>query len=427
VLFDLLTALAAVILLAQGLGRVSAWLQQPPVIGEIVAGLILGPSVLGLFAPDVQRLLIGPGALPSLAVVAQLGGVLYMFLVGLDVDSGAVRRQLRATVTLASASILVPLLGGALLGIALYPHFAPSTVARGSFVLFFGVAMSVTAFPVLARILEDRKLMRTPLGVLALSSAAVADVSAWCLLALVIGMARTPDAGIAVVVLSTTSFMTVTLFLVRPAVRLLVHRVDRRHSAVGSIAFGLLAMLLAAVASDAAGIHAIFGAFLMGAIIPRDSGVARRLRETKRFVTVLFLPAYFAFAGLRTDVGLVSGWNDWMTGAAIVFVATAGKFAGAFIAGPSAHLGLRDAAAFGALMNARGLVELIVLNVGLDAGVITPRLYTLLVLMAVVTTISTSPLLRLLLGPPPDAAPRGHTATSGRLAGAPASARAITE
>lgn len=402
---DLLTALAAVILLAQGLGRVFARFHQPPVVGEIVAGLMLGPSLLGWAAPDIQRGLIAPGAMPSLAVIAQLGAVLYMFLVGLDLDGAAVRRRLRATVALSSATIMVPLLGGVVLGFVLYPRFAPPDVAPSSFALFLGVSMSVTAFPVLARILTDRGLSETPLGVLALASAAVADVIAWCLLAVAIGITRTTAGSPITVVATTVSFVIAMVFVVRPLVKRLIGRLDRNRSGLGSIAVGLAGMLLASLITEAAGIHAIFGAFLMGAVIPHDSRLASNLLRLRAGVSTLLLPAYFAFAGLRTDIGLVSGWRDWMLCASIIAVATGGKFAGAFIAAPAAGLRWRHAAAFGALMNTRGLMELIVLNVGLDAGVITPRLFTVLVVMAIATTIATSPLLRWLLGSSPAATP----------------------
>jgi Kef-type K+ transport system membrane component KefB len=273
-------------------------------------------------------------------------------------------------------------------------------VPRGVFVLFISVSMCVTAFPVLARILADRGMTHTWLGTLSLASAAVADVAAWCLLALVIGFVRATDNPIAVV-LTTLTFVALMLFLVRPAVARLVARLDRDALSEPSIAFALLAMLISALITEAAGIHAIFGAFLMGVVIPHHSQTARNLLGAKTVLAALLLPAYFAYAGLRTDVGLVSGSADWLFCALIILVASAGKFAGAMIAAPIAKLSLRQATAFGALMNARGLMELIVLNIGLDVGVITPRLYTLLVIMAVTTTLLSSPVIRLLLGTRP--------------------------
>ena len=399
-LVDLLTALAAVILLSQLLGRLFARLHQPPVIGEILAGLALGPSLLGRFFPEVQHAIFPAAALTPVNATAQLGVVLYMFLVGLELDAGVVRRQLRATLALAGSTIVVPLLGGAALALVLYPRFSPASVPQGIFVLFISVSMCVTAFPVLARILADRGMTQTWLGVLALASAAVADVCAWCLLAVVIGLVRT-DANPLTVVLTTVVFVGAMLFLVRPAIKRVVARLDRDSPAETSIAFELVAMLVSALITEAVGIHAIFGAFLMGAVIPHDSGMARRLLGVKHVLAVLLLPAYFAYAGLRTDTGLVTGWGDWLFCLAIILVASAGKFAGAWIAAPIARMSWRDASAFGALMNARGLMELIVLNIGLDVGVITPRLFTLLVIMAVTTTLMSSPALRILLGPLP--------------------------
>ena len=274
-----------------------------------------------------------------------------------------------------------------------------------SFALFVGVAMSITAFPVLARILTDRKVQKTHLGIIALGCAATDDLTAWCLLAFVVGVARAKVGGAFLVLGLTAAFIAIMLLVVRPiAVRLLARSGETRPPP-GVVALVFVAVLLSALTTEWIGIHAIFGAFLLGAIIPHDSIVARAfLEKLEELVTVLFLPAFFAFTGLRTRIGLVSGLEHWLICGLILVVATAGKFGGTLLAARFTGLGWRESAGLGILMNTRGLMELIVLNIGLDLNVITPTLFAMMVLMALVTTIATTPVLRWLTpGPsPPD-------------------------
>jgi Kef-type K+ transport system membrane component KefB len=263
-----------------------------------------------------------------------------------------------------------------------------------AFAMFMGVAMSITAFPVLARILTDRGLSRTDLGAAALACAAVNDVTAWCLLAVVVGVARTTLGGALVAVLLTVAFIAIMFLVARPIAARLLKGSETAVPSQEAVTWTLAGLLVSALVAEQIGIHAIFGAFLFGAILPADSPIARQLTVHRTpVVTILFLPAFFALTGLRTEIGLVSSWHDWGICLAIIALATAGKFGGTFAAGRLMGMPGRFAAQLGILMNTRGLMELIVLNVGLELGVISPRLFTMMVVMALATTAMTTPLL----------------------------------
>ena len=398
-LLSVLLALTVIMLTARLVGAVFARLNQPSVIGEVVGGLLLGPSLLGRFFPEIQAFVLPPDAAPVLGVISQLGVILYMFLVGLELDLGLLRTTVSKTIAISLSAIVVPFALGALLASWLGESLAPAGIDRRSFVLFVGVALSITAFPVLARILGDRGLQRTPLGTLALTCAAINDAIAWCLLAFAVSiMQDTPVAAVKTAAL-TAFYIALMLTGGRAIAVIAVARLDR-SARIGeqSVALVLVSVLLSAVATEFIGIHAIFGAFLIGTIIPHDSKVATQVTERiADIVRVMFLPAFFAFTGLRTEIGLIASGHDWLICALIVIVASAGKFGGTAIAARVSGLGWRDSSALGILMNTRGLVELIVLNIGLDLGVITPRLFTMLVIMALVTTMMTAPILTALL------------------------------
>ena len=391
-LLSLLIALIAVILTGLALGKLFAYLGQPPVIGEVVAGIVLGPSLLG---PELSAYLLPPAVAPYLGIIAQLGVLLYMFTVGLELHADLIARRAHATLATSHASIVAPFLLGALLALFLYPRLATSAVPFASFALFLGVAMSITAFPVLARILSDRGLSKSELGVIALSCAAIDDVTAWCLLALVVGVAQT-QVGAALAVFGWTAlYLAAMLLLVRPLLTRLLARWTGPELPRSAIAFIFVALLLSALVTEAIGIHAIFGAFLLGALIPHESAVARTLtHQLSSVVSVLLLPAFFAFTGMRTRIDLVTGWEQWLLCGLIILVAIAGKLGGATLAARFTGLGWRPALALGTLMNTRGLMELIVLNIGLDLGIISPTLFAMMVIMALVTTMMTAPLLR---------------------------------
>jgi Kef-type K+ transport system membrane component KefB len=397
-----LLTLAAVLVTGRVLGILLAKIRQPPVIGEVLAGIVLGPSVLGHFAPAVASAMLPPSIAPQLRVVAELSVILYMFIVGLDLRADLLGKHARAVVFTSNASIIVPFALGAALAVYLYPRLSPPDVPFTSFALFMGVAMSITAFPVLARIINDRGLAQTPLGTLALACAAVDDVTAWCLLALIVGIAKGSIESAMVVVALTVFFAGLMVFVVRPLFarilssrsRLNAKRLGAKNVARDAIAMVLAGLLLSATAAEWIGIHAIFGAFLFGAILPRGAPLSDALREKMHdLVAILLLPAYFAFTGMRTEIGLMTSANAWLVCGLIILVATLGKFGGTFAGARLNGMDARTSARLGILMNTRGLMELIVLNVGRDLNVISPTLFTMMVLMALVTTIATTPIL----------------------------------
>ena len=397
VLWHLLLALTAVVVAGRSLGSLFRLVGQPPVIGEVVAGILLGPSLLGRIAPDAYLYILPPEIAPFLGVLAQLGVIIYMFLVGLELNPDLLRGQFHVSVATSHASIVVPFILGSALALYLYPALAPSGVPFTHFALFLGIAMSITAFPVLARILSDQGMTASRLGVLALTCAAVDDVTAWCLLAFVVGVVNATGERALPVMGLTVTFMAAMFLAVRPLFQRLVVSPSGMKPTQGAFTLALIAMLASALVTEAIGIHAIFGAFLLGAVIPNDSALARSLRQSGDLVIVLLLPAFFAFTGMRTEIGLVSGVHGWLICALIVFVATAGKFGGTVVAARASGLDWRHAAGLGILMNTRGLMELIVLNVGLDLGVISQTLFTMMVLMALATTVATTPILRRLV------------------------------
>lgn len=394
-LFHLLLAMAAVIVVGRLLAPVFRAVGQPPVVGEVIAGIVLGPSLLGRLSPDAFRYILPADVAPLLGIVAQLGVILYMFLVGLELNPDVVRQRVHAAVMTSLASILLPFALGWVLAVYLYPRFATSDVAFTHFALFVGVAMSITAFPVLARILTDRRMSRTELGALALSCAAVDDITAWCLLAFIVGVVQAASGGVVFVILMTLAFIAFMFTVVRPIAGRVARQVEDRDPSHATIAMVVVAVLVAALVTEGIGVHAIFGAFLLGTVTPHDSRLARVIKERfEDLVTILLLPAFFAFTGMRTQIDLVTG-SEWLVVALIIGVATAGKFGGTLLGARVSGLSWRSAASLGILMNTRGLMELIVLNVGLDLGVISPKLFTMMVLMALATTMATTPVLRL--------------------------------
>jgi Kef-type K+ transport system membrane component KefB len=392
----LLIALAVVIFASQLLGAAFRYLKSPPVIGEIVAGILLGPSLLGLLSPDTEAALFPASIGPGLSVLSQIGVVLYMFLVGLEVDIKMLRTRGHAAVAISHASIVVPFLLGALLSLFLYSSVSSRSVPFAHFALFCGTAMSVTAFPVLARILSDRREQSTKLGVLALTCAAVDDVTAWCLLALVVSVVGGHMTSTLWTVGLTLLYLAVMWLVARPLIARIVHEHDVRGGIVDKTVLTavVLSVLVSALTTELIGIHALFGAFAAGVMIPADSRLAAHISDAlSDFVVVLFLPAFFAYTGLRTQIGLLSTGSEWLLTAAIIATACIGKFGGTFVAARFTGMSTRDSAALGALMNTRGLMELVVLNIGLDLKVVSPTLFAMMVIMAVLTTFATTPLL----------------------------------
>lgn len=398
VLLHVLLALVVVIVAARVCGALCKRIHQPPVIGEVIAGLLLGPSLLGRVSPTAMSYLLPPSVAPFLSIIAQIGIILFMFLVGLELDTSRLQHRTHATVAISHASILVPFVLGSTLALWLYPQLSTSDVPFTVFALFLGVSLSVTAFPVLARILTDRGIHKTHMGVISLTCAAVDDVTAWCLLAFLMAVARAKVSGAFITFGLTGLYLGFMFVVARPLIARAVRAQELRKSvSQGAIAVVVVGLLLSTLATEAAGIHAIFGAFLLGALIPHDSRLAQDLtHKLEDLVVVLFLPAFFAFTGMRTQIGLVHGTSQWLLCGVILATASIGKFGGSFVAARLAGLGNRDAASLGILMNTRGLMELIVLNLGLDLHILSPTLFAMLVLMAVITTFATTPILHLL-------------------------------
>ena len=397
-LFHALMSLTIIVVTARAVGGLFGLIGQPAVVGEVVGGIMLGPSLLGRIAPTLSAQVLPPAVTPFLTVYAQLGVILYLFLVGLELDLSVIRKAGHTTLAISHASIVLPFLLGSGLALVIYPRLATSDVSFTVFALFLGVSLSVTAVPVLARILTDRQIARSPMGIIALTCAAIDDVTAWCLLALVVSISHARAAEAVRTVALTIAFVVVVLQVVAPLVRRLMPRIDRVENLRRTeLSILLVAMLASSMTTEYIGIHGFFGAFILGAIIPHGSRVAKEMnRRLGDFVAVLFLPAFFAFTGMRTQIGLLRGAESWILCGVITLVACVGKFGGTLIASRFSGLGWRDSAALGILMNTRGLVELIVLNMGLDLGVISPALFAMLVLMALVTTFMTTPILQVL-------------------------------
>jgi Kef-type K+ transport system membrane component KefB len=387
---------------ASAFGALARRVGQPAVVGQVAAGIALGPSLLGAYWPEATAALFPPASLGGLQLLSQLGVILYMFTVGMELSWTVVQRHARAAVVVSHISILVPLLLGVLAAIPLYRTHAPAGISFEAFGLFIGVAMSITALPVLARILAERGLATTPLGAVTLTCAAVDDVSAWLLLALVIAIV---SGGGAVVTVGVTLalvlvFVAVMVFAVRPAIARALAAAPAAAGPDGRAGALAVATLFASVlATETLGVHAVFGAFVAGAIMPQRGAAGAALRERLgAFSTLALLPLFFAFTGLRTEMRLLDRAELWLTLTGIILVATLGKLGGSTLAARFVGLDWASAFVLGALMNTRGLMELIALNIGYDLGVITPGVFTCFVLMALVTTAMTGPLVSFALG-----------------------------
>ncbi|MDZ8106499.1 MAG: cation:proton antiporter [Nostoc sp. DedQUE12a] len=371
-------------------------IKQPLVIGEIVAGIMLGPSLFGLIAPHVAVTLFPPETIPFLNVLSQVGLIFFMFLIGLELNPKYLSGQLEVAVLTSHVSILVPFSLGTLLAVVLYPLVSNASVSFTAFALFLGAAMSITAFPVLARIITENNLQGTRLGTLALTCAAVDDVTAWCLLAVAIAVARTGDfAGAIPTIIESIVYIGFMLTVGRWFLQGLAKHYQRAGRLSQLVLAGIyMGVVASALITELIGIHLIFGAFLLGAAMPKNEDLVRELAvKTEDFVLIFLLPIFFAYSGLRTQIGLLNRPELWLLCALVLAVAIAGKYFGTYIAARVSGINKREASALGWLMNTRGLTELIVLNIGLELGVISPLIFTMLVIMALVTTFMTSPLL----------------------------------
>jgi len=390
--------LLIIIATARLAGRAFALCGQPSVVGEMVAGILLGPSFFGLVWPDGFHFVFPDASAGTLRLLSQIGVCLFMFTVGMELDLTHIRRRAQMAVVVSHASIVIPYFLGVVLAWFLYTHLAAAGATFVAFALFMGISMSITAFPVLARILQERHLTKTFLGSMAVTCAAVDDVTAWSVLALVVAIARASSvAGSAMSLVLVLAFIAVMVWGVRRVLPrwLGVAQVEDEPSK-GALAIVVCVVVASALATEIAGIHAIFGAFLAGAIMPEAGGFRHKLSlRIENFSSVLLLPLFFVFTGLRTQVGLLNDFQGWLLCLLILAVATSGKLGGTAISARLMGMGWREALQLGALMNTRGLMELIALNIGLDLGILSPRIFTMLVIMALATTTLTGPLLSL--------------------------------
>lgn len=402
----LLLQICVIVGIARFIGWLFRRLHQPQVIGEMVAGISLGPSLFGWLAPQTSNLLFPPESLGFLNAISQVGIVLFMFLIGLELNLSLLKKLGRSAVATSLTSIVAPFLLGFFVALYLHSRLSDDRIDKIHFAIFMGTALSITAFPVLARILIERNLFNTRVGAIAIASAAVDDVIAWCFLAVSILLVR--GGGVATqmlfTVISLLIFVAVMIFVMRPLLRKL-EAIYRKNGNISReiLAAIILFVLLSALLTEWIGIHALFGAFLAGVIMPKDEDFVHELSSKFEDVTiVLFLPLFFAFTGLKMSVGLLSDANLWGYCLLIIGIAIVGKLGGAMIASRATGLGWREAGAVGILLNTRGLVELIILNIGLDAKIISPTVFTIMVLMALVTTAITTPLLQVFYHTPLD-------------------------
>jgi Kef-type K+ transport system membrane component KefB len=393
----LLTQIIVILTIAGLFRRLFRWIKQPPVMGEMTAGIVLGPSVLGLIYPEAMTFIFPPSSLETLRLLSQIGVVLFMFVVGMELNVRQLREKGSAAVMISHASIILPFLLGTALSLFLYVDLAPPGTSFNAFALFIGVAMSITAFPVLARILEDRQMSQTCLGAIAITCAAVDDVTAWCILALVIALVKSTGIELSVItIVLTLVFAAAMLFLVRPQLSRVIREPDAQLHRRRLIPVILAFVMTCALITETIGIHALFGAFVAGVVMPPSTEFRIFLKDKlEPFSSYALLPLFFAFTGLRTQIGLLTDWHDWLMCALIILVAIAGKLGGSTLMSRWTGMTWPQSFSIGVLMNTRGLVELVVLNIGYDLGILSGRIFAMMVLMALVTTFMTGPLLSL--------------------------------
>jgi Kef-type K+ transport system membrane component KefB len=392
----LLLQIILIIAATRSLGLVFKRIGQPAVVGETVAGIVLGPSLLGLLFPGVFHFIFPVESLPNLRFLSQIGLILFMFIVGLELDTRLLRKQAFEAVIISHASILIPFSLGVFLSLFLYHDYAPRQTDFYPFALFMGIAMSITAFPVLARIIRDRKLTDSKLGILAISCAASDDVTAWCILAILIALIRSGSGMNGLVVIG---MVAAYIFMMLVPVKMLLKWIQSSYEK-GKIGYNTLTAIVFAVllfsswCTEVIGIHALFGAFLAGIVIPKNEALQNRIIDRISDLTlVMFLPLFFVYTGLRTQAGILNTNALWTSFGFILVCAVAGKFGGSALVARALGHSWSNSLSIGALMNTRGLMELVVLNIGYDMGILSTEIFSMMVLMALLTTMMTSPVL----------------------------------
>jgi Kef-type K+ transport system membrane component KefB len=394
--------LAAILLTCRLVGLLSQRLGQPQVVGEMVAGVLLGPSLLGRLAPDIQHHLFPPG--PSnivLYTAAQIGLVLYMFLIGLNFDVNLIKHRVGTAAAVSAAGIFTPLVLGAMVAVPLLAGgiYFDKSVTLIMAMMFLGASIATTAFPMLARIIYERKLSGTPLGTLALACGATDDALSWCILATVLAIHRGSVVVAATAIIGGILYTLLLLTIGRKALHVLGTVSERRNTVPAPVLSTVLILLMAcAWFTDAVGIYAIFGAFILGVAMPSGFFARHLTANLEPLVTTFLLPLFFVYSGLNTQIGLVNSPTLWAVTLGILVVSIAGKGIACTLAARLRKVPLRESVALGALMNARGLIELILLNIGLQAGIITPTLFSILVLVAIVTTLMATPIFEFVYG-----------------------------
>ena len=392
----LLAQIITIIITARVLGWICTKIGQPTVIGEIIAGIVLGPSLIGQYFPEFSNALFPLQSLGNLQFLSQIGLILFMFMVGMELDLKTLKNKAHDAIVISHASIIIPFALGMALAYFIYQSFAPSGVQFLSFGLFLGIAMSITAFPVLARIVHERGIHKTRLGAIVITCAAVDDITAWCLLAAVIAIVK---AGTFVSSLYTIAIAVGYVFVMIKVLRPFLKRAgdlypSRETMSKQVVAIFFLTLIISSYATEVIGIHALFGAFMAGTIMPENTKFRNILTEKVEDVAlVLLLPLFFVYTGLRTEIGLINDPYLWKITGLIVLVAITGKFVGSALAARFVGQNWRDSLEIGALMNTRGLMELVVLNIGYDLGILSPEIFSMMVIMALVTTFMTGPAL----------------------------------
>jgi len=395
----LLAQIITIIVVARFFGWIFKKIGQPSVIGEIIAGIFLGPSVVGMYFPEFSHVLFPTESLGNLQFLSQIGLILFMFVIGMELDLKVLKNKANDAVIISHASIVIPFALGMLLAYYVYYKFAPEGIEFLSFSLFLGIAMSITAFPVLARIVQERGIHKTRLGTIVITCAAADDITAWCLLAVVIAIVKAGTFVSAIYVIGLAAlYVIMMLFLVKPFLKRvgdLYANNDNLSKPVVAIFF--LTLIISSYCTEIIGIHALFGAFMTGAIMP-DITKFRNIfiDKVEDVALILLLPLFFVFTGLRTQIGLINDPYLWKITGFIILVAVVGKFVGSALAAKFVGQNWKDSLTIGALMNTRGLMELVVLNIGYDLGVLTSEIFTMMVIMALVTTFMTGPALDLI-------------------------------
>ena len=395
----LLAQIITIIIIARFFGWIFKKIGQPSVIGEIIAGIFLGPSVIGLYFPEFSTGLFPKESLGNLQFLSQIGLILFMFVIGMELDLKVLKNKANDAVVISHASIIFPFTLGIILAYFVYNQFAPAGVEFLSFSLFMGIAMSITAFPVLARIVQERGLHKTKLGTIVITCAAADDITAWCILAAVIAIVKagTFVSSLYVIGLAFVYVMAM-LFLVKPFLKKVGELYSKSETlSKPVVAIFFLTLIMSSYATEIIGIHALFGAFMTGAIMP-DIVKFRNIfiEKVEDVAVILLLPLFFVFTGLRTQIGLINDPYLWKVTGCIILVAVIGKFVGSALAARFVGQNWKDSLSIGALMNTRGLMELVVLNIGYDLGVLTSEIFTMMVIMALVTTFMTGPALDLI-------------------------------